>query len=89
MKTEDLYERRQTLDRMESTMVIASVVGALTAIFVMLNNGWVAGVAMFLLSLVAFALSRGFVFLSAVLGDLDRIERNTEAKPLKKDPLAN
>ena len=62
MKPEDVYERRQSADRMDAVMVITSAIGAIAAILALFTHGWLAGLSLFLLSMIAFAMSRVFDF---------------------------
>lgn len=84
MKPEDTYERRQSADRMETVMLLASVFGAITAIMMFVNYGWLPGLAMILLSLIAFALSRVFDLLADVLGSIGRVEERTKPRAPEK-----
>ena len=81
MKSEYVYERRQLADRMEVIMVIASAIGTIAAIFVFFSHGWLPSLALFLLSVIAFALSRVFDLLADVLTSVGRFE---EGKKLSR-----
>jgi hypothetical protein len=81
MKPEEyIYERRQSAGHMEMVMLVASVVGIITAILAFFGYGWLVGLALFLLSLIAYALSRVFDFLSDLLGAIGQDEQTRSVK---------
>ena len=89
MKPEYTYERRQSADRMETVMVLASIIGTITAILMVFNYGWLPGLAVLLLSLIAFALSRVFDLLADVLVSISRVEKSIKPHPPEKDEVAS
>ena len=89
MKPEHTYERRQSAGRMEAVMLIASIFGTITAILMFLKYGWLPGLAVFLLSLIAFALSRVLDLLADVLGSIGRVEESIKQRSSKKDEDAS
>jgi hypothetical protein len=89
MKPEHNYERRQSAGRMEAVMLIASVFGTITAILMVLNYGWLPGLAVFLLSLIVFALSRVFDLLGDVLGSICRVEESIKQRSSKNEEDAS
>lgn len=89
MKPEYTYERRQSADRMEAVMPLASGVGTITAILMFFNYGWLPGLAVFLLSLIAFALSRVFDLLADVLGSISRVEKGLKPHRPEKEEVAS
>jgi hypothetical protein len=82
---EYIYERRQSAGKMEMVMLAASAIGTVTAILVFLGDGWVPGLSLFLLSLIAYALSRVFDFLSDLLGAIGQNEQSRSVKD--KNPV--
>ena len=75
MKYEQVHERRQSADHMESTMLLASLGGVIAAA-IALNYGWLPSLGLFLLSVIAFGLSRVFDLLSSLIGLVGKIEEN-------------
>ena len=55
-------------------MFVASVIGAIAATFALFTDGWLPGLTLFLLSLIAFALSRVFDLLAELLAVTGRFE---------------
>ena len=89
MKPEEVYERSQSADRMEAVMVIASAIGAITAIVAFFTHGWLAGLGLLLLSVIAFAMSRVFDLLADLLTSVGRSEENKKPnQPVKGDDAA-
>ena len=80
MKPEYIYERRQSAGHMEVVMLLASFIGTVTAVPVFFVYGWLPGFALFLLSLIAYALSRVFDFLSDLLTSLEPGEQSPPVK---------
>lgn len=74
MKPKQVYERRQAAEQMEALLVILSAIGAIAAVFAFLCYGWWPGLALFLLSGIAFALSRVFELLAELLAWAGRFE---------------
>ena len=74
---------------MEAVMLIASIFGTITAILMFLKYGWLPGLAVFLLSLIAFALSRVLDLLADVLGSIGRVEESIKQRSSKKDEDAS
>lgn len=66
MKRELIYERRQTADRMEAVMLVASAVALIGAIFAFLSYDWFPGLCLMVMASIAFAVSRLF----DLIGDL-------------------
>jgi hypothetical protein len=84
MKKEYVYERRQTAGRMEAVMVAVSVIGTAAAIVALLIHGWLSGLALLLLSAIAFALSRVFDLFDDVLASVSRLEENKKSEKADK-----
>lgn len=80
MKPQYIYKRRQSAGKMEMVMLLASAIGFVTAILAFFEYGWTAGLSLFLLSLIAFALSRVFDFLSDLLGAIGQDEQSRPVK---------
>ena len=76
MKPEDAYERTQSADRMDAVMVITSAIGAIAAIIALFSHGWLAGLGLFLLSMIAFAMSRVFDLLADLLASVGKLEES-------------
>ena len=60
-------------------MLLASVIGIITAILAFFSYGWAPSVALLLLSLIAYALSRVFDFLSDLLGSTETDKQSPSA----------
>lgn len=69
---------------MEAVMIIASVAGTVTAIVVLFTRGWLAGLSLLLLSVIAFALSRVFDLLADLLASVGRFEESKKASRSEK-----
>jgi hypothetical protein len=76
MKPEQIYERRESAGRMEAIMIVASVIGTIAAVAVLLNYGWLPALGLFLLSVIAFAMSRMFDLLGDILSSVGRVEES-------------
>jgi ABC-type multidrug transport system fused ATPase/permease subunit len=75
MKDSANYEHRQSADRMEAVLLVASVAGVVTSLFVLLSYGWLLGVLALLLSVVVFALAQLFGMIGELLGRISRVEK--------------
>jgi hypothetical protein len=84
MKYEDIYERSQSAGRMEAVMIIASAIGVIAAIAAFLSYGWLAGLGLFLLSLIAFAMSSVFALLADLLTSVGRLEESKKPSRSEK-----
>lgn len=80
MKPEYIYERRQSAGHIEVVMLLASFVGTVIAVPTFFAYGWLPGFALFLLSLIAYALSRVFDFLADLLPSLESGEQSASLK---------
>jgi hypothetical protein len=76
MKYKDIYNRSQAAGQMEAVMIIASAIGAIAAIIALLSYGWLAGVSLFLLSVIAFAMSLVFDLLADLPTSVGRSEES-------------
>ena len=84
MKPEHIYERCQSAWRMEAVMLVASIIGTMTAAWVLLAFGWLPSLALFLLSLIAYGMSRVFDLLADLLAAIGRDEqRQEQGRPVK------
>lgn len=68
MKYSDRFERYERAGKLEAVLLMVSAIGLVTSVFVLLGEGWKAGIGLGLLSLIVFALSQ----LVEMLGDLAR-----------------
>jgi hypothetical protein len=84
MKYEDINERSQSAGRMEAVMIFASAIGAIAAIVALLSYGWLAGLSLFLLSVIAFAMSRVFDLLADLLTSVGRFEESKKPNRSEK-----
>ena len=84
MKYEDIYERSQSAGRMGAVMILASAIGAIAAIVALLSYGWLAGLSLFLLSVIAFALSRVFDLLADLPISVGRSEESKKPNRSEK-----
>jgi len=64
-------------------MILASAIGAIAAIITFLSHGWLAGFSLFLLSVIAFAMSRVFDLLADLLTSVGRFEESK--KPIRSE----
>ena len=85
MKPEYIFEHRQSADRMAAVMLVTSVLGMVTAVVAFFNYGWMPGFAFFLLSLIAYALSRVFDLLAELLAVAGKGRQSEAGKLLKDD----
>lgn len=87
MKREYLFEQRQTADRMEATMIVASFAGLFGAALVLMFYGLAAGLCAFLLCALGFAISRLFHLFSALFACMQELVRDMDAgrPPENKD----
>jgi hypothetical protein len=81
MKTSTLHEWQQSAGRMEAVLGGAAALGGVTAVLAFLRYGWVLGLSVLLLSIVAYSLSRLFDVMSELLTRVDRIEEKMESQP--------
>jgi hypothetical protein len=79
MKSHTIFERCQLAKRLEAILLIASVVGTVTAVFVLLRHGLLLGLPVFLLSLLIFALASLFDLVADTLSSVGRVEENIKA----------
>jgi hypothetical protein len=89
MKFEYTYEQRQSAGRMEALMLVTGGIGAVAAVWVLFTSGRFASLALFLLSLIAFGLSRVFDLLGDVLGSISRVEESLKPSPSAKESHAS
>lgn len=68
---------------MEAVMLIVSVMGAVTAVLALFTYGWMPGLALFLLSAIAFGLSRVFDLLADLLSSAGE-ENKKSVSPSEK-----
>ncbi len=85
MKYDSIYERRQSAGKMEVVLLAASALGAVAAVFILLEYGWVLATVVFLLSLIAYAVSRLFDLLSDLFGCVGRLEEDLRGSQKRKD----
>jgi hypothetical protein len=74
----------ESTKRILLVMLIASVIGTVMAVMVLLAYGWLPSFALFLLSLIAYALSRVFDLLAELVAIIGRGEQSRAVKE-KKD----
>lgn len=74
-------KRRQSAGTMQAVLFIASAAGCVTSVFALLERGWLIGFSVFLLSLIAFALSRLFDLFSDLFSCVGRLEENFKPSP--------
>jgi hypothetical protein len=84
MNTEEKYERRQSVGRMEGVMFLASVIGLAATVFAFLGHGFLGGVAFLLLSAIAYGMSRLFALIDDLLATVDRFEKNKKTESQNK-----
>ena len=65
-------------------MVIASAIGAVTAVVVLISHGWLAGLSCFLLSAIAFGISRVLDLLADLLSSVGKLEESKKPNPPKQ-----
>jgi hypothetical protein len=80
-----VFEHRRSADRMAAVMLVASVLGMVTAVVAFLSYGWMPGFGFFLLSLIAYALSRVFDLLGELLAAAGQGGQQEPGKPVKDD----
>lgn len=74
MKYDQIYERRESANRMGAVLLFASVAGCVTAALMLLAYGWLIGLSVLLISVITFALSRLFDLLGEMLDCIGRVE---------------
>ena len=84
MKYEEIYQRSQSAGRMEAVMILASAIGAIASIVTLLSYGWLAGFSLFLLSVIAFAMSRVFDLLADLLTSVGKFEESKKPNRSEK-----
>ena len=57
-------------------MVIASAMGTIASVVVLFTHGWLPGLGLFLLSVIAFAMSRVFDLLADLMTSVGRLEES-------------
>ena len=77
VKREVRYERRHAADRMEAFLLGVTAVAGAGGIFAFFSQGWLAGLAMWVLSALAFALSRLFELIGELFRALDEAGEGT------------
>jgi hypothetical protein len=85
MKPESVYDRRQSAGRLEAVLLAVSIVGLVTAGLVVFSHGLLPGLSVFLLSVVAYALSRVIDLLTELIGCMGRMEESMKPRPLTPD----
>ncbi|HLP76692.1 MAG TPA: hypothetical protein VK327_07185 [Candidatus Paceibacterota bacterium] len=88
MKPEEIYAHRQSAGHTEVTLFITSVIGIISAIIVLFTHGWLPSLALLILGLIAFGLSRLFDFIGVLLAFSEQTSRITEHSRLAKDKTA-
>jgi len=86
MKREVRYERRHAADRMEAFLLGVTAVAGAGGIFAFLNYGVLAGLAMWVLSALAFALSRLFELIGELFRALDEAGEGTTPRGTGESP---
>lgn len=74
MRPESNYELRQSAVWLEHMFLLASALGALAGVVVLLNRGLAVGVIALLPSAIAFGMSRLFGMASELFASIQRIE---------------
>ncbi len=67
-------------------MVVFSAIGVIAALFALFSHGWMPSLTLFLLSVIAIALSRVFDLLADLLASVGRLE---EVKKLSSSEKRN
>ncbi|MBX3745226.1 MAG: hypothetical protein KF833_07930 [Verrucomicrobiae bacterium] len=70
MNRTEIYERRHVADRMEVLALVASIIGLVASVFMILTYGWLIGIPCLLLTFVCHALSRIFNLLSGLFAGM-------------------
>jgi len=86
MKYNSIYERCESARKLEAVLLLTSMVGGITAVFILWNNSLLLSLAVFLLSVVAFGLGRLFDLVAETLSVVGRIEENVKALQTPKAP---
>jgi len=86
MKREVRYERRHSADRMEAALLGVTAVAFFGGIFTLLLYGWLAGLAMWILSALAFALSRLFELIGELFAALDEAGGGAKSRAAGEAP---
>ena len=86
VKREVRYERRHAADRMEAFLLGVTAVSVAGGIFAFFSQGWLAGLAMWVLSALAFALSRLFELIGELFRALDEASEGTPPRGAGKSP---
>ena len=71
---------------MEAVMIIVSAIGIIAAILALFSHGWLPSLALFLLSVIAFAMSRVFDLFDDLLASVSRFEGSKKSE--KEDKAA-
>ena len=79
MNAEENYSRRQSAYQMQTVMAIASFIGGILGLLALMNYGWMACIALLLLSSVAFGLSSVFSLLGSLFDRIRDLERAVQA----------
>ena len=79
MNNDTIYRRCQAAGWLEAVLSLATIAGAVTAVFVFFKYGLLASLATFLLCIVLFALARLFELAADLLSMVGRIEEAIKA----------
>ena len=86
VKREVRYQRRHAADRMEAFLLGVTAVSVAGGIFAFFSQGWLAGLAMWVLSALAFALSRLFELIGELFRALDEAGEGTPPRGAGESP---
>ena len=86
VKREVRYERRHAADRMEAFLLGVTAVAGAGGIFAFLNYGVLAGLVMWVLGALAFALSRLFELIGELFRALDEAGEGTTPRGTGESP---
>ncbi len=92
MKFSDRSERYQCAGRLEAELLVVSAIGLVTSVWVLLSEGWKAGVTLGMLSVAMFALSQVVEMLSDLsrrIHGLENAKANSEktTDPVDRNPV--
>jgi hypothetical protein len=85
MKRELIYERRQAAGRMEAVMLFTTAVALIGAILAFLTYGWWPALELFILGLIAYALSRVFDLLDTLFASIGKPDGSPTPGPKEID----
>jgi hypothetical protein len=87
MKYSDRFEWYQRAGRLEAVLLVVSAIGLITSVFVLLREGWKAGVIFGMLSVVVFALSQVVEMLSDLARRIHGLEDAKANSEKTTDPV--